>query len=193
MKRNGRKDFIHWFLIISSVLWTSLGNATTEHVPTDVTDSVVKDNNIGDNQVNVTQNIETENSQNDEPDDTPSTDESTNSQEEEPMAPADDTINEEDTLENGDELVDTPQIVDDSAVSEDSYYQVHSLKLMLYIICPVGALVIIYFVMKTVKGNSRHFFNRYQMVGTRADNIELRPLGYESDEEDIVFDSSTRN
>ena len=36
-------------------------------------------------------------------------------------------------------------------------------------------------------------FSRYQIVGARADNIELRPLGYESDEEDIVFDASSRN
>ena len=37
------------------------------------------------------------------------------------------------------------------------------------------------------------YFSSYQIVGARADNIELRPLGYESDEEDIVFDASTRN
>jgi len=90
-----------------------------------------------------------------------------------------------------DDLNDNPQVVDPDTISEETDARFHTVKLMLYIIAPVSALVVIYFIMKGLKGNSHMFLNRYHIVGARGDNIELRPLGYDSDdEEDIVFDSA---
>ena len=100
-------------------------------------------------------------------------------------------ISNKNETSNNDGLYDKTVVLNNDSNGDDTYYKVHTVKLMLYIIAPVSALVVMYFIMKAVKGKSRHFF-KYQIVGARADNIELRPLGYESDEEDIVFDASSR-
>jgi len=102
--------------------------------------------------------------------------------------------NTTDSTVKKDDLNDNPEVVDPNSISDDTNSRFHTVKLMLYIIAPVSALVVVYFIMKGLKGNSRMFLNRYHLVGagTRGDSIELRPLDYESDEEDedVVFDSS---
>lgn len=88
-----------------------------------------------------------------------------------------------------DDMDDSPKVLDDDSLTIEKVSHFQSVKLLFYIIVPTSLLVLVYFVMKALKGRGR-MLARYQILHSRAtDNIELRPLGYDSDEEDIVFDS----
>lgn len=105
------------------------------------------------------------------------------------------TINETDSehkVINGDpsELNDNPKVVNDTLVviqeDEVSYSYVRKI---LYVIAPVSALFLIYFLMKGLRNHSR-FFLRYNPVSQHGDSLEMAPLGaLDSDEDDVtVYD-----
>ncbi|XP_063679880.1 uncharacterized protein LOC134815296 [Bolinopsis microptera] len=143
----------------------------------------VDDINSGSDDVAIKSEVEAEESETDEKEPESETNEQQKDE--------NDQKGEEGITDKKDDLNDNPQVVDPDTISEETDARFHTVKLMLYIIAPVSALVVIYFIMKGLKGNSHMFLNRYHIVGARGDNIELRPLGYESDdEEDIVFDSA---
>jgi len=89
------------------------------------------------------------------------------------------------------ELNDNPKLVNDTLVviqeDEVSYSYVRK---VLYVIAPVSALFLIYFLMKGLRNHSRFFLSRYNPVSQHGDSLEMAPLGaLDSDEEDeTLFD-----